>query len=864
MTTGTAAARTTDNENQNSTARTRFPAMKITTTRLASLSRRCCLLPLYFCTGSLTLCFFLLTRLLRKLLELSTMLFCRGLLFVKRFCWNRLIGGRRRSSSRVWRQRGMGGSSALFHTNPAFVHVHQPAYADNFVQGDESRSSSRARTGSSAGATVDGLEGGPQKQSQLPGGNENDVLSTTSSGVSSTNRVLLEGEREAQSALFEQEDEGTRVKNIPEDEDQEVVAERKKVKNWLHYRLFRGWFQRQDPGQRGDFSSIAVEDEEQQQEQSEQGRDRTPPPGSSQLVQQSSGALEVGGQQEDDSDSSRHSAHHQGGFQGGEQDVVPSAAQSSSHPYLVLHNLEKTFYSLDRSISSKVQEKKAVCGVDFFGALDAGGAGVGPLKNRAANNEVATSLTSGSSTTASAASTASSSSTTTNTRASSSSSAGSSPGGQIFGLLGLNGAGKTTTFKMMLGLETPTRGEVYILPGLLQSSSSSRDHDKVPYEYIGYCPQFDTPLFSELTVLENLNIYRRLKQNNSTRAAEADFSTTPPPAVELQTEPSSSRARPATTSTRATSSTSTTYASFLKRRMQSLIVELDLEPYLHKKCYQLSGGNKRKTCVAIALLSKPKLLFLDEPSTGMDAVAKRNLWRCLQKYVQLDRTLCILTTHSMEEAEFLCHRIAIQVEGRWRCLGSVNRLRQVYGGGYEAIVEREKIRSTLSGMSMSTSLISGGRRNGAGGLLGKNTAGTTTSAAEVAVLEDFLEELRKLHPDVRIINGTGTNLQLRLQFPSLGLMSQQEDHMENDSYTPVDGSSQPVEARNNKLKNTNLLDLAVLLDFFHSYEKQQEEDSEVVRNMSTTQQGTSTNLRASLSQMRLEHVFHRFSPGAMS
>ena len=113
------------------------------------------------------------------------------------------------------------------------------------------------------------------------------------------------------------------------------------------------------------------------------------------------------------------------------------------------------------------------------------------------------------------------------------------------------------------------------------------------------------------------------------------------------------------------------------------IAELDLGSFVNKTAGSLSGGNKRKLCVAIALIGNPPLVFLDEPSTGMDPVAKRFMWGVISK-VATERKMCsiILTTHSMEEAEALCGRIGIMVGGRLRCLGSSQHLKARHGNGY--------------------------------------------------------------------------------------------------------------------------------------------------------------------------------------
>lgn len=114
---------------------------------------------------------------------------------------------------------------------------------------------------------------------------------------------------------------------------------------------------------------------------------------------------------------------------------------------------------------------------------------------------------------------------------------------------------------------------------------------------------------------------------------------------------------------------------------------LQLRSYVKTKAGQLSGGNRRKLCVGLALMGGPSLLFFDEPSTGLDPIAKRFLWNSLTKNLALRETSMVLTTHSMEEAETLCHRIAMLVNGQLICLGSLPELRRKYGGGFNVTLK---------------------------------------------------------------------------------------------------------------------------------------------------------------------------------
>merc|ERR1719482_219401 len=106
--------------------------------------------------------------------------------------------------------------------------------------------------------------------------------------------------------------------------------------------------------------------------------------------------------------------------------------------------------------------------------------------------------------------------------------------------------------------------------------------------------------------------------------------------------------------------------------------------FTNTRAGSLSGGNKRKLSVAIATTAEPPMVFLDEPSAGMDPVARRFMWSVIQGIAERrKKSVVILTTHSMEEAEALCSRIAIQVDGRFRCLGTAQQIKHSYGKGLE-------------------------------------------------------------------------------------------------------------------------------------------------------------------------------------
>ncbi|EQC39078.1 hypothetical protein SDRG_03286 [Saprolegnia diclina VS20] len=204
------------------------------------------------------------------------------------------------------------------------------------------------------------------------------------------------------------------------------------------------------------------------------------------------------------------------------------------------------------------------------------------------------------------------------------------PKGECFGYLGINGAGKTTTMKMLTGDILPTGGAATLggFDILTQQLELRR--------LIGYCPQFDA-LIELLSVREHLELFAKIKGVPS-----ADI------------------------------------AGVVKEKL----TQMNLQSFEHKLAGTLSGGNKRKLSVAIAMIGSPPIIFLDEPSTGMDPVSRRFMWDIIADVSTANKeSTIVLTTHSMEECEALCTRVGIMVGGRLRCLGSVQHLKSRFGDG---------------------------------------------------------------------------------------------------------------------------------------------------------------------------------------
>lgn len=125
-------------------------------------------------------------------------------------------------------------------------------------------------------------------------------------------------------------------------------------------------------------------------------------------------------------------------------------------------------------------------------------------------------------------------------------------------------------------------------------------------------------------------------------------------------------------------------ASVRQKLVDKQIVDMDLTEFTNIRANNLSGGNKRKLAVSIAMIGNPPLVFLDEPSTGVDPQAKRFMWNLVSKISTLRKKSCvIITTHSLEEAEALATKMGIMVDGVFKCFGSSQHIKDKFGTGYE-------------------------------------------------------------------------------------------------------------------------------------------------------------------------------------
>ena len=195
------------------------------------------------------------------------------------------------------------------------------------------------------------------------------------------------------------------------------------------------------------------------------------------------------------------------------------------------------------------------------------------------------------------------------------------PAGELFALLGVNGAGKSTTIKMLSCLTVPTEGDAELM------GHSVRRDGHAAKEVLAVSPQ-ETAIAPNLTVLENLELMAGIYGHP-------------------------------------------------KGRSEEILAQLGLGQWAKARAKTLSGGWQRRLSIAMALVSQPEVLFLDEPTLGLDVLARRELWGVIRGLK--GRTAIILTTHYLEEAEALADRIGIMNRGRLQAVGTAAQLKALAG-----------------------------------------------------------------------------------------------------------------------------------------------------------------------------------------
>lgn len=197
--------------------------------------------------------------------------------------------------------------------------------------------------------------------------------------------------------------------------------------------------------------------------------------------------------------------------------------------------------------------------------------------------------------------------------------------GELFSLLGVNGAGKTTTIKLLTCITKPSDGDAYV-----GGFSVTGQPDKVK-RLIGVSPQ-ETAVAPNLSVKENLEFICGIHGFSKAKT---------------------------------------------RIRVKELSAQFALDPVLNRKAGKLSGGYKRRVSIAMALISEPEILFLDEPTLGLDVVARHGLWDMIRSLK--GKSTVILTTHYMEEAEALSDRIGIMKDGKLLASGTAEELKKKTG-----------------------------------------------------------------------------------------------------------------------------------------------------------------------------------------
>lgn len=199
------------------------------------------------------------------------------------------------------------------------------------------------------------------------------------------------------------------------------------------------------------------------------------------------------------------------------------------------------------------------------------------------------------------------------------------PEGEVFGMLGPNGSGKTTTISCLSGLVNPTGGELKV-----EGLDVRKETEKVR-AILGICPQ-ETALYPFLSGRENVELF-------------GDLYSVP--------------------------------KKVLERNVEYAIEKVGLADDANRRAGKYSGGMKRRVCIAMALVQDPKVVFLDEPTVGMDPQSRRSIWDFVMELKDKGKTI-LLTTHYMEEAEQLCDEVAIIDRGKLIELGTPDNLKTKY------------------------------------------------------------------------------------------------------------------------------------------------------------------------------------------
>jgi len=292
--------------------------------------------------------------------------------------------------------------------------------------------------------------------------------------------------------------------------------------------------------------------------------------------------------------------------------------------------------------------------------------------------------------------------------------------GETYGLLGVNGAGKTTTLGMLTGDISSTGGQAYVAGNDISGFTPGGVAEA--RKNIGFCPQVD-PLLDLMTGRETLRLFGSLRGIDK---------------------------------------------SCLEEVVSKLINRLTLSPHADKPAHSYSGGNKRKLSLGIALIGDPKVLFIDEASSGMDPSSRRKTWKLIEQAAKTRSV--ILTSHTMEEIEALCTRVSIMVNGQFLCLGSIQHLKSKYLDGYtvEIRCQRDASDATIDDIlaTISTSVLPGSMLEERHGRFLRFETSSSTSIS----LASTFKELQRLKESASIANYSISQCSLEQVF--LKLVSQ--------------------------------------------------------------------------------------------
>ena len=204
--------------------------------------------------------------------------------------------------------------------------------------------------------------------------------------------------------------------------------------------------------------------------------------------------------------------------------------------------------------------------------------------------------------------------------------------GECFALLGVNGAGKSSTFNCLTANDTVSGGVVTL------DGNHVFKYYKKPYlmhKLVGYCPQTNC-IDDNVTVRPTLMYFARISGIREDQ---------------------------------------------IERATDLMIKQVGLSDFKETRAGKLSGGNKRKLCLAMSLIGRPKIVYIDEASAGVDPGARRLMWKTIRS--EGANSAVVITTHAMEEAEELATKLGIMVQGKIKCFGTTNHIKEKFGQGFE-------------------------------------------------------------------------------------------------------------------------------------------------------------------------------------